>query len=88
MTESLGNTKRQMEMEMHVSGLILLDRCFSPKNAVGNITKYEYDALGNETKDYLWRWASHSKEYDNCGRLAKETDEIRCSYHLHTYDAT
>lgn len=46
------------------------------KDAVGNITKYEYDALGNETKITYGDGSSHSKEYDNCGRLAKETDEL------------
>lgn len=56
------------------------------KDAVGNITKYEYDALGNETKITYGDGSSHSKEYDNCGRLAKETDELG-AVTTYTYDA-
>ena len=74
-----------MEMQPYPS-LIPLDRCFSPKDAVGNITKYEYDALGNETKITYGDGSSHSKEYDNCGRLAKETDELG-AVTTYTYDA-
>ena len=72
-------------MQLYPS-LILLDRCFSPKDEVGNITKYEYDALGNETKITYGDGSSHSKEYDNCGRLAKETDELG-AVTTYTYDA-
>ena len=61
-----------MEMEMQpYPSFDSLGQVLQSKDAVGNITKYEYDALGNETKITYGDGSSHSKEYDNCGRLAK-----------------